>query len=153
MNLDLPIFSLKPLKKLFYKFLFFIILVSIISILCVAILPQLQIEIISKNNLDWMLIGGWFVLGIYKDYKLKLYLKKINYLEKLDSLIEEYTKFYKSRLIWSGLSFCFAAIFYLITYKNLFFYLLLFQLFMSFILYPKKVLITKELKDREFIFI
>ncbi len=149
MNLELPVFNLKRLKQSFYYFLVINFILTVISIVLVALFG----EATKYNYLDkinyWVLFLILFVPSYLFGLKSKAELKKISESTDFEQQFSKYESFYKKRLIGNGISFAVTGLLFVLTLKNTFFYILLFQLLLSLVFYPRKSLISKELNNSE----
>ena len=79
-------------------------------------------------------------------------LRKIIEAKDLEGQFLKYEGFYKRRLIWNTLSISLSGLFFILTIKNMFFYLLIIQLLLSLLFYPRKILISKELNNDNIVY-
>lgn len=152
MNLELPVFERSTLKRAFYYFLAFNVIVCAVSILLVAInsdnIPGKSFVI--KNT--WLIMGALLFLTYAFTLKSKKELKTVIEVDNFKDLVSKYESYYKKKLIWNGFSIVVSALFFVMTNKNLFFYILIIQLILSMALFPTKKLVRKELNNNEIIF-
>jgi len=152
MELDIPVFDTKPLKRYFFYFLGFnIILVVIVIVLTGLFNTMIDRSILGRINtwyIFFILLSGSFMYSA----KSKRELKAINQLEDFTQKFIGYEKYYKKRLIWNAFSLLTCGIFFILTNKNYFFYMLLLQLVLSLLFYPRKSLLSKELENTEILF-
>ncbi|MEO5592723.1 MAG: hypothetical protein ABIQ94_09210 [Chitinophagaceae bacterium] len=93
-----------------------------------------------------------FRVAYLVDINSRRQLQKINEIDDFETLVEEYIKFYKTRLIWNAISVLSSGILFVLTFKNIYFYILLFQVVFAFVFFPRKVQVTKDLQGRELMF-
>lgn len=84
------------------------------------------------------------------------YRKRINQLDNytdFEDKLPQHEKIYKMRLLWLVVSCAASAFLYLLTARNLFLYFAVFDFFVCLTAFPNKMLIQKELKNDEIIFV
>jgi hypothetical protein len=153
MNLDIPVFDTKPLKRYFYYFLGFNITLVGTVILLTSLFNSLpEYSILSSIN-TWMLflvlLGGSFLFSAQSRKELKAINKSEDFAQKF----ARYEKYYKKKLVWNASSLVASGFFFLFTHRNYFFYMLLLQLALSLLFYPRKSLLSKELENTEIVFV
>jgi membrane protease YdiL (CAAX protease family) len=152
MNLELPVFERSTVKRTFYYFLAFNVIVCAVSILLAAISSD---NIPGKRfvtNNTWSIMGALLFLTYAFTSKSKKELIKVLDTSDFKELISRYESYYKKKLIWNGFSIVISALFFVMNNKNLFFYILIIQLLLSMAFFPTKGLVRKELNNNDIIF-
>jgi hypothetical protein len=152
MELDLPVFERRNVKRIFYYFLAFNFAVSILTILLVALTSDnIPGNVFVSNN--YMPIMVCLVLFSYIfTSKSKKDLKTILNTPDFNNQVVKYESYYRKKIFLSGASLVITAFLFIMTTKNIFFYILIFQLLLSFVFFPTKKLISKALNNNENIF-
>jgi ABC-type Mn2+/Zn2+ transport system permease subunit len=149
MSLDVPVFDRKNLKKAYY---YFIASNALITGAC-AVLSGITLPFFDRRLLDrttvWILIGTIFFITLIYSSKRKKELKSILEIDDYDEQFRLYERYYIKKYIWNAFSLFLTGAFFVITNKNLFFYMLLIQLGFSLLLYPYKRLLSIELRNTE----
>jgi hypothetical protein len=152
MNLDLPIFDLLDLKRSFYYFFVFNLIIMTVGIFFRGALGILVNYGIIPKNTTWII----FILLIIPSYIYsnwsKKEIKKIIAITDFREQFEKYEQFFKNRLLWNTLSVGISAAFLLIINKNSFFYILIIQAVLSLLFYPGKRVISRELSNSDIVF-
>lgn len=152
MSLDFPIFPTANLKKAFYYFLAFNILVFLASMLLTAVsgnhIPG-RAFVLSNT---WLIMLALLLLSFAFTAKSKKELGKILATPDYREQFAKYETYYKRKLIWNASSIVISGFFFVMTERNLFFYFLLIQLILSLAFYPRKRIISEELKNPEIVF-
>ena len=150
--MDIPVFDLKNLRRYFYYFLAACVLIAIMSIVVMIFTGESETRQILERINTWYLIififFGTYIFNLNSKKELNRIIDTINFEEKF----RKYEIRYKKRLIWNALSIAFSGIFLIITQKNLLLYILIIQLVLTPLFYPRKFIITKELKNDEIVF-
>lgn len=149
MSLDVPVFDRKNLKRAFF---YFIASNSLLTGAC-AILSSLTEPLFDRRLLDrttvWILIGTIFFITLIYSSKRKKEIQSIVQIDDYDEQFRLYERYYIKKYIWNGFSLFLTAAFFVISNKDLFFYMLLIQLGFSLLLYPYKRVLSNELKNDE----
>jgi hypothetical protein len=152
MNLDIPVFDTKGLKRYFYYFFTVNIIIVATSILLTALsYSSISHSVINRVN-NWILFLILFAGAYIFSARSKKELKSINATEDFVQKFAMYEKYYKKKLIWNSFSLATSSIFFLLTNKNYFFYILIIQLVLSLVFYPSKKLLSKELQNNDIVF-
>lgn len=152
MNTDLPVFNLQPLNRSFYYFLITNLIIAFVSIFIIPSLIDIdKIRLLDKVN-TWILFIVLFGISFLSGYRNKTALKKILETQNPDDQFRMYESFFKGRLIWNSFSFGLSGLLFILTMKNVFFYILIIQLLLSIVFYPRKAVISKELNNNEIIY-
>ena len=151
-NLDLPVFNLKVLKQYFYYFVAALLLITATSFLLTGLIQHTQwYGALQKIN-TWMLFLVLIAASFWYTSRSKAELKKINETGDMEAKFRKYESFYKKRLIYNAVSVGFSGLLFIITQKNVFFYIIIFQLLLSFLMYPRRQTIARELQNDNIIF-
>jgi hypothetical protein len=152
MNLDLPVFDLRNLKRSFYYFLACNLILGIIGILFKGSLSTLVDPGTATRYTTWIIFFLLFIpTFIYSNWSKKV-IRKIIALTDFSVQFEKYEQFFKKRLLWNTLSVLISVAFLLIINKNSFFYILIIQSFLSVLFFPSKRVISRELNNTEIVF-
>ena len=149
---DLPVFNLKNLKRAFYYFLAFNFFISVSGILISAVSNDIFKQNLLNRINTWILILILFVSAFIYSYRSRKEMKSIHNIREFDGQFSKYENYSKKRLIWNAFSQLLITGFFVLTNKNIFFYILVIQLLFSFALYPGKRVIARELENNEIIF-
>jgi hypothetical protein len=153
MELNVPVFNLRLLKRHFYTFLLISVCFAFVSIL-IHIYIQVQVpETVVKAVKSWGLFLLLLILSFLYSRLQKKELKKILHTEDSDQKFLLYERFYKNKLIWVIFSQCLLNACWLITHTKFLFYFILIQLILGLVFYPSRRVISKELKDMEIVFV
>jgi hypothetical protein len=152
MSLDIPVFNLKGLKRSFYYFLTFNIVVVVLGVLCVGIFDHLIDHTLLYKVNSWLILFVLFAGSYVFSSVSKKELKSIIETEDFGQKFSRYERFYKKKLVWNGFSVLLSTVFWVLTIKNFFFYILIFQLILTAVFYPTKKLLSRELKNNEILF-
>gem|GEM_PF-1892482 len=152
MNLDLPVFNLKNLKRAYYNFLIVNVIITVGSILIMIILgDEINHKFYDKIN-TWIIIGVIFIGNYIYGINSKKELKSILEIREIEIQFSKYERFFKKRLAWNSISPIITGTFYIATNKNVFLYILITQMILSLLFYPNKKVISKELNNSEIVF-
>lgn len=153
MELNVPVFNLRLLKRHFYTFLIISICFAFASILISLYIPVLVPEAVVKAVKSWGLFLLLLTLSFLYSRLQKKELKKILHTEDTDQVFPLYGRYYKNKLIWGAFSQLLLNAFWLITHAKFMFYIILIQLILGLMFYPSRRVITKELKNMEIVFV
>lgn len=152
MSLDLPVFETSNLKRSFYYFLAFNILVFLGSMLLAAITGNhIPGKAFVMNN-TWLIMLALMLLSFAFTAKSKKELGVVLNTPDYTQQFLKYEAYYKRKLIWNASSIVISGFFFVVTEQNLFFYFLILQLVLSLAFYPRKRIISEELKNPEIVF-
>jgi hypothetical protein len=151
--MDIYSFNLKNYKSVFY------------TILCVNAIITLATYIAGAKVLGIVLLQGSFrmqtnilfgvllVGAIFQTSRQKKLLEKINSFTDYEEKAAHYLKLYKIRLYWKCVSCLSSCFIYLLTGRNLFLYFAVFDVLTTWMYFPNKTLIRKELKIDDLVFV
>jgi hypothetical protein len=149
MNLDVPVFDRKNLKKAYYYFIASNVLITAASfVLSGMTQPFFDRRLLDRTTI-WILIGTIFIITLIYSSKRKKELKKILEINDYDEQFRLYERYYIKKYIWNAFSLFLTGAFFVITAKNLFLYMLLIQLGFSALLFPHKRILSIELRNQE----
>jgi hypothetical protein len=151
--MDIPVFNLKTLKQYFYYFLAVCVLLSIVIVVLTISTRDSQTRRILTRATSWYYIIPIFILTYLVDRQSKRELVRIIEMDDYAKKFKKYEIQYKNKLIWNAVSVGFTGFLLIISQTNIFLYILIFQLVLIPVFYPKKSIITKDLKNDEIIFI
>lgn len=149
MSLGVPVFDRKNLKKAYYYFIAANVLITIASFVVVGITGDLIDRTLLDRGTTWILIGVIFFITMIYSAQRRKELKAILEIGDYDEQFLRYEKYYIKKYVWNAFSLFLTGVFFVITNKNLFFYMLLIQLGFSLLLYPYKRLLSIELRNTE----
>jgi len=101
---------------------------------------------------SWSLFIFLFIVAFLQGQVSKRDLTQLREFNGAEGLFNKYTQFYKKRLLLNFIPVFFCAILFVLTFRNIFFYLLLIQIVFSVIFYPRKGQILRDLPGREIVF-
>jgi len=149
MSLGVPVFNLSNLKRSYYYFLGFNILATIVALLLNLVFRSLIDHSLFNRVNSWVLffilLAGAFLTSAVDKKEYKAIMDTAD----LETRFAAYEKYYKRKMFWNALSFAITAILYVGTGKNIFLYIMLIQLAMSFTFFPGKKFISTIFKDQE----
>jgi hypothetical protein len=149
MSLDVPVFDRKNLKKAYYYFIASNMLITAGSIVFSGFTePFFDRRLLDRTTI-WILIGVIFFTTLTYSSKRKKELKAILQVNDYDEQFRLYEKYYIKKYIWNAFSLFLTGVFFVITNKDLFLYMLFIQLAFSLLLYPYKRLLSTELRNTE----
>ena len=152
MNLDLPVFDLRNLKRSFYYFLACNLILGIVGIIFKGALSSLVSHDTITRYTTWILFFMLLIPSfIYSNWSKKE-IKKIITISDFSVQFEKYEQFFKKRLLWNTLSVVISVAFLLIMNKISFFYILIIQSFLSLLFFPSKRVISRELNNNDIVF-
>ena len=149
MSLGVPVLTLTNLKRSYYYFIAFSILLTIGALLLNLVFKSLIDHSFFNRINSWVLFFILLVGAFLTSYVDKKEYKTIFDTADLETRFAAYEKYYKRKMFWNALSIAITAILYVGTGKNIFLYVLLMQLFMSIFFYPGKKFISTILKDQD----
>lgn len=153
MELNVPVFNLRQLKRHFYTFLLISLCLAFVSILINGYFPLQVPETFAKAVKSWGLFLLLMVLSLLYNRLQKNELQKILQTEDADRKFPLYERYYKIKVIWVLFSQLLLNACWLITHARLLFYFTLGQLILGLVFYPSRRVITKELKGMEIVFV
>lgn len=149
MSLGVPVFNLSNLKRSYYYFLAFNVLATIIALLLNLVFKSLIDHAFFNRINSWVLffilLAGAFLTSAVDKKEYKAIMETAD----LETRFAAYEKYYKRKMFWNAITFAITAILYVGTGKNIFLYIMLIQLAMSFTFYPGKKFISIIFKDQE----
>lgn len=152
MSLDFPVFETSNLKKAFYYFLAFNILVFLGSILLTTVAgSHIPGRAFVMGN-TWIIMLALLLLSFVFTAQSRKELKAVLAIADYREQFLKYETYYKRKLIWNAFSIVVSGLFFAITSRNLFFYFLVIQVVLSLAFYPRKALIGQELNNNEIVF-
>ncbi len=150
--MDLPIFNLKHLRLSFYYFLFASLFVFFAGLLIVMLMDA-EILLSYSEKIDSMyLFGIIFLVNFLTNKASNKELNKISETQNFDEKFKLYELFFQKKLIWNFISILLSTLFWISFQKNLFLYIILIQLILTPLFYPRKKLISKELNREDIVF-
>jgi hypothetical protein len=149
MSLGVPVFNLANLKRSYYYFLACNIALTIGGLLLNLVFNSLINHSLFNRINSWVLffilLAGAFLTSAVDKKEYKAIMNTAD----LETRFAAYEKYYKRKMFWNAISFAITAILYVGTGKNIFLYIMLIQLFMSFTFYPGKKFISTVFKDQD----
>ncbi len=146
------VFKMKELKRIFYNFFGALVVLVLVCFTMVGLIEQPDPGIIMGFNSSWILYFLLFAVSFLQGQISKVHLKKVRKYSDPEGLFNQYTLFYKKRLVMNFVAVLITAALYVLTFFNAFFYVLIVQLVFAFAFYPRKQQIQKDLPGREIIF-
>lgn len=150
MNLDQPIFNLKPLKN---YFIYSVIAVFTIFLASLAISTFLHMPVGSNSKGSLIFLGALMLVSFWRSQKSKKDLQVIRETQDWPTKLSLYEKRYKGRLNFHVLSVAVTAAFWILGNKNVFLYLMIAEVGITLVYYPIKKMIATELNEPELEFI
>ena len=151
--MDLKVINLKPLKKIYFNFLALCLLITIGSFVLYKTGFQLfrgsNWVIEMKDFLLWGMVGLAVIFTMYQVNQRR----RLQALQTVDEKITFFEVYYRRRLWWLILSCIVSSFLLLLTARMIFFYFCLFDLLSMLVAYPSELIIKKELKEDELMFV
>lgn len=151
MDLDIPVFDTKGVKRSFYYFFAFNAILTATVVIGTVVFDISFQSYLQRIN-TWVVFLLLFAGTFYFSQKGKKELNAILETTDIPKKFARYESYYKQKLIWNSFSLVTASILLLLSSKKYFLYLLLLQLVLSWIFYPGKKLLTKELQVEGIVF-
>lgn len=151
--MEIPIFNLAKLKKYFYYFFTTNILLAAISSGVYFWIDPRNVNLPFESINTWYFIGSVFVASYIFNQTRKKELEKIIETVDYEEKFRKYELRYKKLLIFNAVSIVFSGFFLVTTQKRLMLYLIILQLVLSLLFYPRKNVIAREIKDDKVVFI
>lgn len=149
MSLGVPVFNLTSLKRSFYYFLAFNIVFTVGSLLLNLVFNSLINHSLFNRINSWVLffilLAGAFLTSAVDKKEYKTIMETAD----LEARFTAYEKYYKRKMFWNAITFAITAILYVGTGKNIFLYIMLIQLAMSFTFFPGKKFMSTIFKDQD----
>lgn len=149
MSLGVPVINLSNMKRSYYYFLASTISLTIGSLLLNLVFKSLINHSLFNRINSWVLFFILLAGAFLTSYVDKKEYKTIMEMADLETRFTAYEKYYKRKMFWNAISFAITAILYVGTGKNIFLYIMLIQLFMSFTFFPGKKFISTIFKDQD----
>jgi hypothetical protein len=146
-------FNLRAFKGLFYAILIVNIAVTAAAfltganVLGVVLLPE-NMLFLTRHLLTLLVVAA----VLQTVYQRKL-IKKLDEIPAYEDKVAHYMKLYKLRLYWKCGSCLISCLIHLLTGRNIFLYFAVFDVLTTWMYFPNKMLISKELKSDEVVFI
>ncbi|MEO6547393.1 MAG: hypothetical protein ABIN94_05315 [Ferruginibacter sp.] len=145
------VFDMQKLKRLFYYFLVIIILLSAVSVAMVELFNRSDLAFMKGVSNSWILFVFLFAIAYTQGQISKKGLADLRRFNDSEGLFDKYLRYYKGFFL-NCLPIVTTCALFVLTYKNLFFYLLLIEVLFSFAFFPRQAQILKELPDRDITF-
>jgi hypothetical protein len=149
MSLGVPVINLSNMKRSYYCFLASTISLTIGSLLLNLVFKSLINHSLFNRINSWVLFFILLAGAFLTSYVDKKEYKTIMEMADPETRFAAYEKYYKRKMFWNAISFAITAILYVGTAKNIFLYIMLIQLFMSFTFFPGKKFISTIFKDQD----
>lgn len=149
MSLGVPVINLANMKRSYYYFLASNISLTLGSLVLNLVFKSLINHSLFNRINSWVLFFILLAGAFLTSYVDKKEYKAIMEMADLETRFAAYEKYYKRKMFWNAISFAITAILYVGTGKNIFLYIMLTQLFMSFTFFPGKKFISTIFKDQE----
>lgn len=150
--MDIPIFNLKHLRLSFYYFLFASLFAFLAGVLIVMLIDAELLLSFSEKIDSMYLFGIIFLVNFLTNKASNKELNKINETQNFDEKFKRYELFFQKKLIWNFISILISILFWVGFQKNLFLYVILIQLALTPLFYPRKKIISKELNVEDIVF-
>jgi L-asparagine transporter-like permease len=112
-----------------------------------------EILLSYSEKIDSMyLFGIIFLVNFLTNKASNKELNKISETQNFDEKFKLYELFFQKKLIWNFISILLSTLFWISFQKNLFLYIILIQLILTPLFYPRKKLISKELNREDIVF-
>jgi hypothetical protein len=149
--MDIPVFDLKNLRRYFYNFLIFCILIALASTALMFAVNLQSLQLWGRIN-TWYIIIPLVAVNYLYGVSSKKELNKIIEITDYEEKFRKYETRFVKRLIWNAFSLVVTGVLLIITQKNIFLYILILQMVLLPLFYPRRAIIAKELKNEEIVF-
>jgi len=143
---------MQELKRLFFYFVGALILLIVISITIVGLIDKPDFIFIKGFSNSWLLFVFLFIVAFLQGQVSKGELVKLREFNAAEGLFEKYTQFYKRRLLLNLIPVFLCAVLFVVTFRNIFFYLLLIQILFAFVFFPRREQVLRDLPGRDIVF-
>jgi hypothetical protein len=143
---------MKELKRPFFNFFGALLVLIVISSTIVVLIDKPNFTFMKGLSNSWSLFIFLFIIAFLQGQVIKRDLNQLREFKSAEGLFNKYTQFYKKRLLLNFIPVFFCAILFVLTFRNIFFYLLLTQIAFSFVFFPRKEQILRDLPGREIVF-
>src|ERR1700754_3555589 len=128
MTLDVPVFDRKNVKRYFYYFLAFNIIISLASVLTVGLLGARKNPQFFNSTNSWILIGVYFLVTSWFNRRSKKQLVAIQQTQDYVLKFTQYENYYRKKLLFSSSAVLLTIALWVSDKSNFFLYFLGFQL-------------------------
>lgn len=149
---EIEVFDRTQLKSFFYSFASVTIVFALCCIAFTFIFPKVFDDYQLYSRYSWIIFLAGIGVSIYFDRTNKTELRKLMQENNIKLVTEGYSKLYKQRLIANGFSIFLTAIILIGNHKRSFLVLLIIQLVLIPVFFPRKTFISKELNREDLIF-
>jgi hypothetical protein len=151
--LPIPVFYTKPLKRHFYTFLLLSCIIVAASFVASFLTGGYLLSGLFKATNSWIVLGIILIPNILYNRFAKKKLTAVINTADFEEQFAKYIEVFKARMMMNTVSTLVISIMYLSSKPNGFlFYFLVFHLLLLSAQYPRKNLITKDLKNNDIIF-
>ena len=151
MDLEIPIFNTKNVKRTFYYFFASNVILTL-AVIIVPLVIDISFTTILGRNDNWayffILFGGYYYFGAKNRKELVAVWETKDIAQKF----ARYERYYKQKLLWNFIILVIATIILLLMSQKYFLYLLVLQSILMLIHYPGKKLLMKELQVEGIVF-
>ena len=151
--MDIPVFNIKTLKHYFYYFFAACILMVIAMVVLTIVTKGSETRRTLASVTSWYYIIPIFALTYLADRKSKRELARIVEMDDFAQKFKRYEIQYKNKLRYNAISIAFTGFLLIISEKDIFLYILIIQLLITPVFYPRKIIISKDLKNDGIVFI
>lgn len=150
-TIDVRIFDLRPLKRIFFNTAALSLLISAASVVLVWVLPPLlPADHFLRRYAAYLVIGYGLLSGILSSGKKML--ETVRATEPFDARCKAYEQLYRRRMIFVLITALFNVVLLVLTRKYFVLLLVGLQILTLVASYPYPVAIRKQLKDDDMVF-
>jgi hypothetical protein len=132
-----PVFSLKGMKKAFYIFITFNIIIAVIAVIMFVLSDPLDSNLLGDIN-PWYLVFMYIAFGTINYLSSRKVTKFIRETADPTERFSKYEEFYKRKTIANAFACATTAVLFVITAKFTFLFLLGIQMIIPITLYPRQ---------------
>ncbi|MBX2920698.1 MAG: hypothetical protein KF746_00800 [Chitinophagaceae bacterium] len=143
---------MQKLKRIFYYFLGLIMLITAISMIIVGIVAISDLPFLKGVTNSSILMIVLVIVSFVQGQISKKDLAKLQHHADAESLFGKYVQYYKRKLLLNSIPVITSAALFVLTNKNIFFYILIIQIPVALVFFPRQAQILKELPGRDIIF-
>ena len=144
-----PAFSLKGMKRAFYIFVTFNVIIAIMAVVMFVVNEPTGNNNFLNGTSPWYLVFMYIAFGIINYFSSKKVTKFIRETADPVQRFSQYESFYKRKTIANAFACATTAVLFVITAKYTFLFLLGIQMIIPVTLYPRKKMLSALFENDE----
>lgn len=152
MEINLPVFDLRNMKRHFFIFLVVNLGICVAAVFLIGFFSTALYPNLFKGAQSWILLALLFAISVIYGSKAKKELKVILDTALYEEKFRKFEIYYKKRVVWNTFSLFLTCCFFVLTNRNFLFYFLIAQMILTLIHYPSRRLIRRVLKSDDIVF-